>query len=165
MKCIDNIAEKNYAKPEAVFLRYSDMVYRLAFVRTGNRSDSDDILQEVFLRYMKVWQKMKSEEHIKATLIRITVNCSNSLFSSAWFKKTAPLDENISVTDNASLENTLSEVLKLPLKYRTVIHLHYYMGYSVAEIAELTKTNPSTVKTRLSRAREQLKKTLKEEEL
>ena len=108
---------------------------------------------------------MKSEEHIKATLIRITVNCSNSLLSSAWFKKTAPLDENISVTDNASLENTLSEVLKLPLKYRTVIHLYYYMGYSVAEIADLTKTNPSTVKTRLSRAREQLKKTLKEEEL
>ena len=165
MKCMDNIAENDYAIPETVFKRYADMVYRLAFVRTGNRSDSDDILQEVFLRYMKVWQKMKSEEHIKATLIRITVNCSNSLFSSAWFKKTAPLDENISVTDNASLENTLSEVLKLPLKYRTVIHLYYYMGYSVAEIAELTKTNPSTVKTRLSRAREQLKKTLKEEEL
>lgn len=165
MKCMDNIAENDYAIPETVFKRYADMVYRLAFVRTGNRSDSDDILQEVFLRYMKVWQKMKSEEHIKATLIRITVNCSNSLLSSAWFKKTAPLDENISVTDNASLENTLSEVLKLPLKYRTVIHLHYYMGYSVAEIAELTKTNPSTVKTRLSRAREQLKKTLKEEEL
>lgn len=165
MKCMDNIAENDYAIPETVFKRYADMVYRLAFVRTGNRSDSDDILQEVFLRYMKVWQKMKSEEHIKATLIRITVNCSNSLFSSAWFKKTAPLDENISVTDNASLENTLSEVLKLPLKYRTVIHLYYYMGYSVAEIADLTKTNPSTVKTRLSRAREQLKKTLKEEEL
>lgn len=162
---MDNIAENDYAIPETVFKRYADMVYRLAFVRTGNRSDSDDILQEVFLRYMKVWQKMKSEEHIKATLIRITVNCSNSLFSSAWFKKTAPLDENISVTDNASLENTLSEVLKLPLKYRTVIHLYYYMGYSVAEIADLTKTNPSTVKTRLSRAREQLKKTLKEEEL
>ena len=165
MKCMDNIAENDYAIPETVFKRYADMVYRLAFVRTGNRSDSDDILQEVFLRYMKVWQKMKSEEHIKATLIRITVNCSNSLFSSAWFKKTAPLDENISVTDNASSENALSEVLKLPLKYRTVIHLYYYMGYSVAEIADLTKTNPSTVKTRLSRAREQLKKTLKEEEL
>ncbi len=165
MKCMDNIAENDYAIPETVFKRYADMVYRLAFVRTGNRSDSDDILQEVFLRYMKVWQKMKSEEHIKATLIRITVNCSNSLFSSAWFKKTAPLDENISVRDNNTTENTLSEVLKLPLKYRTVIHLYYYMGYSVAEIADLTKTNPSTVKTRLSRAREQLKKTLKEEEL
>lgn len=165
MKCSDSIAEKDYARPETAFGRYADTVYRLAFVRTGNRSDSDDILQEVFLRYMKVWRKMESEEHIKATLIRITVNCSNSLLSSAWFKKTDPLDENISVTDNNIAENALSEVLKLPLKYRTVIHLHYYMGYSVAEIAELTKTNPSTVKTRLSRARGQLKKTLEAEDL
>lgn len=165
MKCMDNIAENDYAIPETVFKRYANMVYRLAFVRTGNRSDSDDILQEVFLRYMKVWQKMESEEHIKATLIRITVNCTSSPLSSSWFKKTEPLDENISVTDNDSSENALGEVLKLPVKYRTVIHLHYYMGYSVAEIAELTKTNPSTVKTRLSRAREQLKKTLKEEDL
>ncbi|MEE1161529.1 MAG: sigma-70 family RNA polymerase sigma factor [Acutalibacteraceae bacterium] len=162
MSCTDN---KSFAIPEAVFERYADTVYRLAFVRTGNRSDSDDILQEVFLRYMKVWGKMESEEHIKATLIRITVNCSNSWLTSSWFKKTAPLDENISVTDENTAENALYEVLKLPVKYRTVIHLHYYMGYSVAEIGEITKTNPSTVKTRLSRARGQLKKVLEAEDL
>lgn len=165
MKCTDNVNEKSFAIPEAVFRKYADTVYRLAFVRTGSKNDSDDILQEVFLRYMKVWGKMESEEHVKATLIRITVNCSNSLLSSAWFKKTDPLDENISVTDNNTSENALYEVLKLPVKYRTVIHLHYYMGYSVAEIAEITKTNPSTVKTRLARAREQLKKTLEAEDL
>lgn len=165
MEHTENIAEKDFALPEAAFRKYADTVYRLAFVRTGSRSDSDDILQEVFLRYMKVWRKMESEEHIKATLIRITVNCSNSLLSSFWFKKTDPLDENISVTDNNTAENALGEVLKLPVKYRTVIHLYYYMGYSVAEIAELTKTNPSTVKTRLARARGQLKKTLEAEDL
>ncbi len=165
MEHTENIAEKDFALPEAAFRKYADMVYRLAFVRTGSRNDSDDILQEVFLRYMKVWRKMESEEHIKATLIRITVNCSNSLLSSFWFKKTDPLDENISVTDNNTAENALGEVLKLPVKYRTVIHLYYYMGYSVAEIAELTKTNPSTVKTRLARARGQLKKTLEAEDL
>ncbi len=165
MEYTENIAEKDFALPEAAFRKYADTVYRLAFVRTGSRSDSDDILQEVFLRYMKVWRKMESEEHIKATLIRITVNCSNSLLSSFWFKKTDPLDENISVTDNNTAENALGEVLKLPVKYRTVIHLYYYMGYSVSEIAELTKTNPSTVKTRLARARGQLKKTLEAEDL
>lgn len=87
MKYTENIAEKDYALPEAAFRKYADTVYRLAFVRTGSRSDSDDILQEVFLRYMKVWQNMQSEEHVKATLIRITVNCSNSLLSSLWLKK------------------------------------------------------------------------------
>ena len=165
MKCTDNTCDKNFAIPEAAFRKYADTVYRLAFVRTGSRNDSDDILQEVFLRYMKVWGKMESEEHVKATLIRITVNCSNSWLSSAWFKKTDPLDENIAATEDNSAQSALSEVLKLPVKYRTVIHLHYYMGYSVAEIAELTKTNPSTVKTRLARARGQLKKTLEAEDL
>ena len=165
MKCTENIAEKDYALPEAAFRKYADTVYRLAFVRTGSRSDSDDILQEVFLRYMKVWRNMQSEEHVKATLIRITVNCSNSLLSSLWFKKTDPLDENIPAADGNSAESALSEVLKLPVKYRTVIHLYYYMGYSVTEIAELTKSNPSTVKTRLSRARGRLKKALEAEDL
>lgn len=165
MKCTENIAEKAFALPEAAFRKYADTVYRLAFVRTGSRNDSDDILQEVFLRYIKVWGKMESEEHVKATLIRITVNCSNSLLTSAWFKKTDPLDENISASYANSAESALSEVLKLPVKYRTVIHLYYYMGYSVAEIASITKTNPSTVKTRLARARGQLKKTLEAEDL
>ena len=164
-----NSAEKlnadTFASPEAAFEKYADTVYRLAFVRTKSRHDSDDVLQEVFLRYMRVWQNMQSEEHVKATLIRITVNCSNSLLTSAWFKKTQPLDENIPAAEGYSDQNALSEVLKLPVKYRTVIHLYYYMGYSVAEIAELTKSNPSTVKTRLSRARGQLKKTIKAEDL
>ena len=86
-----NSAEKlnadTFASPEAAFEKYADTVYRLAFVRTKSRHDSDDVLQEVFLRYMKVWQKMQSEEHVKATLIRITVNCSNNyIINSCNFK-------------------------------------------------------------------------------
>ena len=165
MNSAEQLKLMDFATPEAAFEKYADEVYRLAFVRTGSRSDSDDILQEVFLRYMRAWDKMQSEEHVKATLIRITVNCSIGLLTSAWFKKTVPLDENIPTADEYGEGNVLGEVLKLPLKYRTVIHLYYYMGYSVEEIAELTKTNPSTVKTRLSRARGRLKKTLEAEDL
>ena len=134
-------------------------------MRTKNRNDSDDILQEVFLRYMKVWQKMQSDEHVKAMLLRITVNCSNSLKTSFWSKKTEALDETIAAPGELNESNVLEEVLKLPLKYRTVIHLHYYCGYSVKEIAEINKTNPSTVKTQLSRAREMLKNKIKAEDL
>jgi len=139
------------------------MVYRLAFVRTKSQNDSDDVLQEVFLRYLKVWQKMESEEHVKAMLLRITVNCSNSLSTCAWFKKTEPLDETLAVSDNPDSGFVLEEVLKLPVKYRTAVHLHYYCGYSVNEIAEIEKINPSTVKTHLSRARNLLKDSLKED--
>ncbi len=165
MNSTERFETKKYASPEAAFNKYADMVYRLAFVRTKSQNDSDDILQEVFLRYMKVWEKIENEQHLKAMLLRITVNCSNSLKTSAWFKRTEPLDENMPAFETQGEENVLGEVLKLPLKYRTVIHLHYYCGYSVNEIAEIEKSNPSTVKTRLSRAREMLKKTIKVDEL
>lgn len=150
----------DFALPEAAFEKYADMVYRLAFVRTKSRADSDDVLQEVFLRYMKISGNMQSEEHLKATLIRIAINCSNSLKASFWHKKTDPLDEAMLSPDTPDGQNLLGEVLALPLKYRTVIHLHYYGGYSVEELAEITGSNPSTVKTRLSRGRALLKKAL-----
>ena len=164
MKTAEN-KNRDFALPEKVFNTYADMVYRLSFVRTKNISDSEDILQEVFLRYMKVWTKMENENHVKAMLLRITVNCSNSLKTSSWFKRTTGLDQNIPYTDTVQENGVLEEVLKLPVKYRTAIHLHYYCGYSVNEIAEILKTNPSTVKTHLSRGRAILKKTLKADEI
>ena len=157
------IKTENFSLPENVFKAYANMVYRLAFVRTKNRYDSEDIVQEVFMRYMKVCQKMESEEHIKAMLLRITVNCSNTLKTSYWSKKTIGLTEDMAYTVNGDDINLLESVLKLPLKYRTVIHLHYYCGYSVKEIAEITKRNPSTVKTHLNRARTLLKLDLEED--
>ena len=160
-----SIEFKPSAEPGPVFERYADTVYRLAFVRTKSRYDADDILQEVFLRYMKVWQSMQSEEHIKAMLIRITVNCSNSLLTSYWFKKTDSLNDSLYAKSEDPESNVLSEVLKLPVKYRTVIHLHYYMGYSVEEIAEIISAKPATVKTRLLRGREKLKNALGTEDL
>lgn len=163
MKITANVKQNEFALPEAAFQKYADMVYRLAFVRTKSKSDSDDVLQEVFLRYLKVWQRLESEDHVKAMLLRITVNCSNSLSTSAWFKKTEPLDETIPSTASLDGNTVLQEVMKLPLKYRTVIHLHYYCGYSVDEIAKIEKLNPSTVKTHLSRARKMLKDSLKED--
>ena len=145
------------------FEKYSDMVYRLAFARVKNKSDADDVLQEVFLRFIKHKDKVENEEHLKALLIRITINCSKTLLTSSWFKRTEPLDENLSVQDEYS--DTFDAVLRLPQKYRTVIHMHYYMGYSVEEIAKILKSKPSTVKSWLHRARQKLKIDLKGDEV
>lgn len=163
-KTAENI-NRDFALPERVFEIYADTVYRLAFVRTKNISDSEDILQEVFLRYLKIWEKMENEEHVKAMLIRITVNCSNSLNTSSWFKKTTALDDNIPYFDSYNESTVLNEVLKLPQKYRTAIHLYYYCDYSVNDIAKILKSKPSTVKTHLNRGRAMLKETLKADEL
>ena len=141
------------------FNKYSDMVYRLAFARVKNQYDADDILQEVFLRFIKSKDKVNNEEHAKALLIRITINCSKSMLTSSWFKKTEALSENLSVTMPEN--DTLEAVLRLPQKYRTVIHLHYYCGFSIEEIGKILDHNPSTVKSQLHRARMKLKTELK----
>ena len=137
------------------FKKHSDMVYRLAIARVKNKYDADDILQEVFLRLIKCKDKVENDEHLKALLIRITINCSKTMLTSSWFKRTEPLHENLSV-QGKNFE-TLDAVMRLPQKYRTVIHLHYYMGYSVDEIAKILKSKPSTVKSQLYRARNKLK--------
>ena len=145
------------------FEKHSDMVYRLAVARVKNKYDADDILQEVFLRFIKYKDKVENEEHLKALLIRITINCSKSLLTSGWFKRTESLSESLSVWDEYS--DTLDAVMRLPQKSRTVIHLHYYMGYSVEEIAKILKSKPSTVKSQLHRARQKLKIDLKGDEV
>ena len=145
------------------FKKHSDMEYRLAVARVKNKYDADDILQEVFLRFIKVKDKVENDEHLKALLIRITINCSKSMLSSSWFKRTESLSESFGVLDEYS--DTLDAVLRLPKKYRTVIHLHYYMGYSVNEISSILKSKPSTVKSQLHRARKQLKIELEGEEV
>ena len=147
---------------EAVEL-YSNMIYRLAFSHTRNKSDADDIYQEVFLRYIKTKPQFESEEHRKAWLIRTTVNCCKKLWASAWKNKTVPLEDNI-IFETAEEKSLHCELLKLPAKYRTVIHLFYYEELSVEEIGGILNKKPSAVRMRLTRARRQLKEIILEED-
>jgi RNA polymerase sigma-70 factor (ECF subfamily) len=138
---------------------YRSMVYRLAFSCLGNSFDADDISQEVFLRMYGYKKQFADEEHKKAFLIRITVNLCKNLQKTAWMRKRVELDENIPA-DNHSYESESllqSYVLKLKPNYRAVIYLFYYEGYCVAEIAKILKISETSVTTRLSRARNQLK--------
>lgn len=145
---------------EAIFDRYGDMVYRLAFVRTKSRYDADDILQDVFVRYLRYAPVFEDEEHCKAWLIRTTINRTNSLLSSAWFRRTTPLDDALR-TEMQEKSDVYYAVLKLSPKYRTVIHLYYYEDYSTAEIAQILSQKESTVRSQLHRARAVLREELK----
>ena len=131
---------------------YSDMVYKLALARTKSKANADDVFQEVFLRYMKSCNKISSEEHCKAWLIRATINCSKSLFGSVWFRKVVPLDETLSFS-TPEKSDVYYAVLELPTKYRTVIHLFYYENMTVSEISKVIHVNEATIKSQLSRAR------------
>ena len=145
--------------------RWGDMVYRLALARTANVPDAEDVFQEVFLRYFRHEDKFQSDEYRKAWLIRCTVNRAKSLLVSPWKQRTVPLEtaEEVGVEDD--YREVYAAVLALPPKYRTVIHLHYFEGLSVAEMAEMLHTAEGTVKSQLSRGRALLRETLKEVEL
>ena len=101
--------------PEAVIRRYSDMVYRLAFARTGNRSDAEDLYQEVFLRYLTRAPAFTSEEHRKAWLLRVAVNCANRFHTAPWRRRTEPLSEALSVPAPEG-EDLWEELRRLPEK-------------------------------------------------
>lgn len=147
---------------DTVFDKYSNTVYRLAYARVGNKYDAEDILQTVFLKLCRANISFNDSEHLKAWLLRVTVNNSNNLLKSGWMRLTDALDHNITAPIHEVSEVYL-EVAKLPLKYRTVIHLHYYEGYSCSEIASIIGSPEATVKTRLKRAREKLESALKGE--
>ena len=147
---------------DSVIDRYQAMVYGLALTRTGNRADADDVFQEVFLAYCQCGKTFRDEEHRKAWLLRVTANRTKSLLASPWRRRAAPLEDVYAYTDPE--ESAVDAAMaSLPPKYRAVIHLYYFEGYTSDEIAGLLECKPSTVRSRLSRARERLGAILKEE--
>jgi len=148
--------------PEELIRGYGETVYRLAYAQTRSKNDADDIFQEVFLRVVQSHPMFESEAHEKAWLIRVTLNCLKSHWRTAWRRNVVPLDDRIIYTepDDSALDDALR---RLTPKYRAAVHLFYYEGYSAAEIAEMTGEKPSTVRTRLTRAREKLREMLKGE--
>ena len=147
---------------DSVISLYSDMVYRLAFSHTGSKSDADDIFQEVFLQTVRKKPVFDSEEHEKAWLLRVTLNCLKNHWRMAWRRHDTPLDDRIPFPEPE--DSALDEALwRLTPKYRTAVHLFYCEGYTAEEIARMSGEKPSTIRTRLTRARAQLRELMKGE--
>lgn len=148
--------------PEQLIYDYGNTVYRLAYAQTRNQHDADDIFQEVFLRVAQNRPVFDSESHEKAWILRVTLNCLKSHWRAAWRRHDVPLDERIPFP--APEERALDKALRqLSPKYCAAVHLFYYEGYSAEEIAHMTGEKPSTIRTRLTRARAQLRDLLKGE--
>lgn len=150
---------------EQYVCKYADMVYRLALVNMKNRQEAEDVFQDVFLRLVENLHKLENEEHIKAWLIRVTINCCKTRFRSAWRKRTAPLEAAGDPVQEPYEERgeVYDAVLKLPEKYRNVIHLFYFEDMAIRQISVVLKTRENTVKSLLSRGRTMLKTALGEE--
>ena len=153
------------AQIDAILEKYKMLVYRLAYIKTGNRFDADDIFQEVFMRYIRSSPVFLSDDHAKAWFLKVTGNCTKNMFLSSWKKKVV-LTEDMDVMckqefwDNDLDSDIYDAVLKLPPKFRVVIHLFYYEELSIEQMSVALSARPSTVRTWLTRARQQLKKTV-----
>jgi len=149
-----------------IISEYSAMVYRLAYARTGNRADAEDVYQEVFFRLFRCEPVLKSSEHLKAWLIRTTIHTSVNLLRSAWRRYFRPMPENYDApapdADNNRFDALVAALRRLPESQRVAIHLYYYEGFSNEEIAEILVEKPATIRSRLKRGREKLKSLLTE---
>lgn len=150
-----------------IFKLFKNDVFRLAFSYTKNLADTEDITQEVFVKLYNNFYLFKNEEHLKKWLMRVTINQCKTLFLSAWKRKILPITDQEENTfyETLEIENNeiLDAILKLPKKYRLVIHLYYYENYKISEITGILNIKETTIQTQLSRARSLLKDLLKEE--
>lgn len=145
---------------EKIINEYSRVVYKLAFAQTRNKSDAEDVFQEVFLRYIKKHPTFESKEHEKAWFIRVTINCFKNIWSSPFRKHTQPLEECTVISEKdevGQLEQFLSD---LPKDYCAVIHLFYYENMSTAQVSKILHKKESTVRVQLTRARRLLKENM-----
>lgn len=141
---------------EAAYDAYGAAVYRLAMVFLRQHADAEDMTQEVFYRLFDRSPAFTDEEHKKRWLLQVTANLCRDQLRSFWRRQVTELEDTLPAAPPQELE-ALSAVLGLPEKYRLPIHLHYYEGYSVAEIGEILKLGQSAVKMRLKRGRDLLK--------
>ena len=142
--------------------RYADLVRRVCMIHLKNHADTEDIFQTVFLKYVTGTTDFESEEHEKAWFIRVTINACKDLLRSFFRSRTVSLDDLLEQPDQVPEDHreVLEAVLALPDKYRDVVYLHYYEGYTAPEIGTILHKNPNTVYTLLIRARDELRKML-----
>jgi len=148
---------------EETVTRNEDRLFRTALAILGGKADAEDIVQDVFVTLVEKQPHFVSPEHEAAWLMRVTVNACKSRLRSYWWKKSEPLLDDYPAQTDEQLD-LMETVLSLPPKYRTVIHLYYYEGYSTHEIAALTDQKGSTVREQLTRARRMLRKFLEGEQ-
>lgn len=153
---------------EEIVKKYSDMIYGVAMRYVRNPTDAEDVYSETFYRYFRRERTFKDEEHRKAWLLRVTVNCAKDLLAKRNYE--AEFNDEMYNLDavEGSSESSLEDVIavrdaleKLSDHYREVLELYYFNDFTVSEIAQMLNKSVNTVKSQLLRAREELKRQLR----
>lgn len=160
---------KSEAEVRGAIELYSDMVKRICMVYLKNSADTEDIFQDVFIKYVSRAPEFESTEHEKAWIIRVAINECKDFLKSFYKRRIFPTKSSILVDQQTTdLGNehryVLEAVLELPRKYREVIYLFYFEEYSAVDIASILDKNVNTIYTILSRGRDLLKVALGDED-
>lgn len=156
---------------EKIINQYGDMIYRMTFIQVKKHDVAEDIYQDVCMKLIRQKVYIEPEEHLKAWLLRTTINCCKDYWKSSWIQRISWKEKNENEETYEEVNNEeqscgyITEcVQRLPEKYRIIIHLYYYEDYSQKEIADMLHMNESTVASRMVRGRKRLKRMLEEEE-
>lgn len=148
---------------EKILNIHGNSILRLAYSYMHNMTDSEDVLEEVLIKFLEKSPDFESDEHEKAWLLRVTANiCKNKL---SYVKQhiADELDENLAANEKDDLSFVWNAVKKLSETQREVVHLFYCEGFSSKEISDILNRPEATIRSDLKRARDKLKGILKEE--
>ena len=154
--------ENKEAEDELYMKGYSEMIYRIAYTVLKSKSDAEDTLQEVLIKYVTTNKKFKDEEYKKRWLIRVTLNMSYNLKKSAWKRHTVPLEDEIKF-EHKYQDEIFDIIERLDKKYKDVVCLYYYEDVPIKDISKIIKISVDNVRKRLSRARKKLELLLRED--
>lgn len=149
-----------WEKDEEMLVKYNSyktMIYQLAISYTGNMADSEDIVQESFIRlyyHAPLFDTVEDEKH---WILRVTINLCKNYSKSFWNRNKVSMDELEHLFSTKEEISVMGEIIQLPEKYKTVIVLHYISGYKIKEISSLLGIGESAIKMRLQRGKERLK--------
>ena len=149
---------------DKAFSKYGDMIYRVALARLGNDADAQDIVQDVFMKYLTSQPDFDDSNHEKAWLLRTTINCCTDLSRKQKIRVYVPIEDayDVAAENQDSLNDLLSLIAQLPAIYKDVVIHHSLEGFTIEETAGILKISISATKMRLSRARDMLKTLRKE---
>ena len=141
---------------------YGDTILRYAYSYLHNQSDTEEVLQDTLIQFLKTRPVFESDEHEEAWLLRVAGNlCKNRLKYNS-LRQTDELREELIAEQREDLSFIWDAVQALPVQYREVIHLFYREGYSTREISQILGRKEATIRSDLSRGRGKLKELLKE---
>ncbi len=151
-----NLLENKNSEFVDIYNRNVQTVYRVCYIYMKNKADAEDMTQNTFAKYLRYKPIFDNITHEKSWFIVASSNLCKNHFKS-WYNRNIIQGETNNASTYDSDDTTLQTVLELPVKYKQIIYLYYYEGYSTVEIAKLLNKNESTIRSQLSKGRKLLK--------